>query len=59
MSLKSPFCDVQKQFSYHLTYMLTEDCTHKNISNIKHHNKKKVRKPEVATIYVSVISVLA
>jgi hypothetical protein len=39
--------------------MLTEDCTLKNISNIKHHNKKKIRKPEVATIYVSVMSVLA
>jgi hypothetical protein len=38
--------------------MLTEDCTHKNISNIQYHNKK-MTKPKVETISVSVMSVFA
>jgi hypothetical protein len=38
--------------------MLTEYCTHKNISNIKYHNEK-IRKPKAATNSVSVMSVLA
>jgi len=38
--------------------MLTEDYTHKNISNIQYHDEK-IRKQKVATISVSVTSVLA